>query len=180
MPQSNRPDLRSLRKPVSVDEEEGSSSDSEVEDFYDFLQIPYVEGSEDEIPFQYTYPYLQEVFLCGSPELLSTSAFVESPDELMMNSDEQQITMFENPEPLNTSAFTDDSKEQSQHEYHDLQQAEQVDQCDAPGPISASALEEDSEEFRIEHQDQHQKEQTDRDHYDTEDLNTSPKRIRRQ
>ncbi|GFW77652.1 uncharacterized protein TNCV_133431 [Trichonephila clavipes] len=187
MPQSNMPDLRSIQKPVPVEDVDGSGSETEeeyVQNTSDFDQETYVEDSEDETHSGYAYPYLVEAIPCGLPEPLSASAFIDSSDAFMiqiLQQEEQQIYMCDNPEPLNTYAFSDNSKEEFQHDCQDLQQVEKVDQCDAPGPVSASALEDDSQEFQIEHQDLHQKVQIDRDHYDnTEDLNTSPKRIRRQ
>ncbi|GFY47450.1 uncharacterized protein TNIN_387021 [Trichonephila inaurata madagascariensis] len=179
MPQSNRPDLRSIQTPVS--EEEGSGTETEEEYSQNTSgseQEHYVDLSEEEIQLKHMYPHPEELLQCGPPEPLSESAFLDNSDDLMIQilQEERQIYKCENPEHLNTSAFPDNSKEESQHE-----QVERVDQCDAPGLLSASALKDDSEELQIEHQDLRQKVQIDRDHYDvTEDLNTHPKRIRRQ
>ncbi|GFY47452.1 hypothetical protein TNIN_387041 [Trichonephila inaurata madagascariensis] len=162
------PDLSFIRKPVSVEDVDGSGSESEeenVQNTSDFEQETSVEDSE--ILNEYTH-IQTEMIPCGPPEPLNASAFVDSSDALMIQILEQegQMDIYENPEPLNTSAFPDNSKEEFQQEHQYLQQVEQVDQCDAPGPVSTPALENDSEEFQIEHQDLQQKVQTDRDPYD--------------
>ncbi|GFW77659.1 hypothetical protein TNCV_133501 [Trichonephila clavipes] len=180
MPQSNKPNFSSIRKiePFDPELEELEQELEQLEQELEQLEQE-LEQLEQELEEEVEQE-LKEEKLSSDYEVEYFQILPGKENEPYEDSEDKIQDPYPQIEPLNESAFEDNS-EKLPIEIQDLKQEKpQVDQCEDPGLLRESSLEDDSEEFHSEHQDVLcLNVKIDRDHYDvSEDLNTATKRIR--